>query len=258
VSFSGFAAATLSVVMNTLTTSAVGQPYISDGKIHLLILVDAAGNPVPCGTAGATYVRFDGTGAGMNPNSSGQTSLNVDLDDLDARTGGAVHNVYCGASICIKAQYITGGGQTKVDTHVSAETPYQIACPTCTLGLGYWKNHYPGNWPAGVVSGGLTLGTVSYTAAQLESILNTPPAGNGLIILAHQLITAKLNVANGSGAGPIASSISAADTLIGNLVVPPVGGGSRAPAATGALTQALDNYNSGITGPGACPSSSGS
>ena len=48
---------------------------------------------------------------------------------------------------------------------------------------------------------GLTLGTVAYTSDQICTILNTiPPAGkgknssaNGLYILAHQLITAKLN-----------------------------------------------------------------
>jgi hypothetical protein len=122
----------------------------------------------------------------------------------------------------------------------------------CTLGQGYWKNHFPGDWPASVASSGLTLGSVSYSATQLESIFGTAVAGNGLISLAHQLIAAKLNVAHGADPSAVAGAIAAADALIGSLVVPPVGSGSLAPAATSALVQALDNYNSGVTGPGAC------
>jgi len=62
-----------------------------------------------------------------------------------------------------------------------------------------------------------------------------------------------LNVATGASGAP--SAIASADAMIGSLVVPPVGGGSLAPATTSPLVQALDDYNSGVTGPGACPSS---
>jgi len=257
VSFSGFDASTLTVNINTATTSGVGQPYIDQGKIQLEILVDASGNPVPCGTVGATYVRFDTfTNGGKQP-VGGATSTSVDLDNLETTTNGAVHNAHCGDTICIRAHYVTGGGATHVDTHSSAGTSYEIVCAAggCTLGQGYWEHHYPDNWPASVISGGLTLGTVSYTAAQLESILaQNPVAGNGLIALAHQLIAAKLNVANGADGSTIASAIASADALIGGLIVPPVGSGSLPSSATGTLTSTLGDYNDGITGPGACPS----
>lgn len=125
----------------------------------------------------------------------------------------------------------------------------------CTYTQGYWKTHGPvptGNnlneWP--VTS--LTLGTVAYTDLQLQSIFDTPAAGNGLIVLAHQLIAAKLNVANGADGTDVAASIAAADALIGGLVVPPVGSGSLAPSATSELVTALTNYNEGATGPGHC------
>jgi hypothetical protein len=230
--------------MNTLTTATVGQPSIDAGKIQLQILVDSLGHPVPCGTAGATYVRFDGTGGGTNP-TGGLTAQTFDLDNLAATTGGAVLNVKCGDSICIRAHYVTGGGATKVDTHFSDPTPYHIDCPSCTLSQGFWKTHYPENWPGSVLSGGLTLGSVNYTAAQLESIFNTPVVGNGLVALAHQLIAAKLNIANGAGGGAVASAIASADALIGGLVAPPVGSGYLAPSATSALVQTLDDYNTG-------------
>ena len=117
----------------------------------------------------------------------------------------------------------------------------------CTFTQGYWKNH-PGVWPVP----SLTLGTVAYTQAQLLAIFGQPAAGNGLISLAHQLIAAKLNIANGADPTAISATILAADALIGGLVVPPVGAGFLAPASTSALTQALDDYNNGLTGPGHC------
>jgi hypothetical protein len=133
-----------------------------------------------------------------------------------------------------------------------------LACghdESCTLTQGYWKTHGPiptGNnsneWP--VTS--LILGTVSYTDLELQSIFDTPAGGNGLIALAHQLIAAKLNVANGADDTAVASAIEAADALIGGLVVPPVGAGFLAPSTTSALTGTLASYNEGATGPGHC------
>jgi hypothetical protein len=148
----------------------------------------------------------------------------------------------------------------------------------CTLTQGFWKTHGPagcasGNnadawmeasWPVGVptVSTGcpagaqpvLTLGTVNYCAAQICAILNTPASGNGLIFLAHQLIAAKLNVIMGATPPPsIVTAISNADALIGSLVVPPVGSGFLSPGSASSLTNTLDDFNNGTTGPGACP-----
>ncbi|MEO5987943.1 MAG: hypothetical protein ABIU54_10110 [Candidatus Eisenbacteria bacterium] len=138
----------------------------------------------------------------------------------------------------------------------SASSPTQRATTLlrsqqdCTYTQGYWKNH-PGAWPVG----NLTLGTVNYSAAQLMQIFNEPAAGNGLISLAHQLIAAKLNVANGATPpAAIVTAISQADALIGGLVAPPIGAGYLAPGSTSGLTNTLDNFNQGITGPGHCGS----
>jgi len=127
----------------------------------------------------------------------------------------------------------------------------------CTFTQGYWKTHGPtgcatGNntneWP--VTS--LTLGTVSYTDAQLCSIFNTPAAGNGLISLAHQLIAAKLNIANGADGSSVAAAIAAADAQIGNLVAPPVGSGSLSNSSVSSLVSTLTQFNEGLIGPGHC------
>ena len=56
----------------------------------------------------------------------------------------------------------------------------------------------------------LTLGTVVYNQLQLLSILSSPVKGDASIILAKQLIAAKLNIANGSDPTPIAATIATA------------------------------------------------
>ena len=104
----------------------------------------------------------------------------------------------------------------------------------CTLTQGFWKNHEE-DWPVS----SLTLGSASYTQAQLLTIFGTPVKGNGLISLAHQLIAAKLNIANGASASAISSTIAAADAMIGSLVVPPSGTGYLDPSVTSALSMIM-------------------
>ena len=146
---------------------------------------------------------------------------------------------------------------TPTPTPMATPTPTPTATPTptptprgCTRTQGFYQNN-PERWPAGVQS--LTLGTVTYTKAQLLSILDTPVEGNGLISLAHQLIAAKLNAAAGvTVPASVAQAIAAADALIGNRVVPPVGSGFLSTSSTSSLTTILDTYNNGDT-PGGPP-----
>jgi hypothetical protein len=130
-----------------------------------------------------------------------------------------------------------------------------IACATlpcnpgqnCTYTQGYWKNH-PDVWPLQ----SLTLGAVSYNESQLLQILNRPAQGNGLVILAHQLIATKLNIANGADPTAVQQSVIDADNMIGGLIVPPIGNGYLSPGQTSALTETLTEYNEGTIGPGHC------
>ena len=89
----------------------------------------------------------------------------------------------------------------------------------CPLGLGYWKTH-PTAWPVTT----LTLGTVAYTQEQLLAILNTNPGAgtksDASLVLADQLIAAKLNLANGSTPCTLADTVAAADALIDGRTIP--------------------------------------
>ena len=120
----------------------------------------------------------------------------------------------------------------------------------CTVSQGYWENH-PESWSRVLT---LTLGSVTYTQAQILAILRQPARGNGLVSLAHQLIATRLNLL--LGVVPPASvslAVDLADTTIGTLVVPPIGGGQLLPCSTSALTWMFREFNSGSIGPGHCP-----
>jgi hypothetical protein len=154
---------------------------------------------------------------------------------------------------------------TATATATPTSTPTATASPTvtatatatptstpvgCVFGQGFWKNH-PDQWPVTQ----LQLGNVTYTEDQLLSILHQPVRGNGLVLLAHQEIAAKLNIANGADESCIQQTLAAADTLIGNLVVPPVGNGFLRPRDVSALADTLEEYNEGMLCAASCEGS---
>ena len=125
----------------------------------------------------------------------------------------------------------------------------------CPLGQGYWKNH-PADWPVN----NLTLGTRTYTETQLLTVLTTA-IGRGnqadaSLILVHQLVAAKLNIANGSNPSPVQEVIAAADSLIGSRSIP-VGPRITPNTAQGAqmvsLASMLEQFNNGVLSPGCTP-----
>ena len=201
--------------------------------------------------------------------SQARQCITVNLGELLADQS---NNTTCTAALkCRTAYTIKGWAKATATKQISLKSA-ALSCSTlecsppgdgCTFTQGYWKAHGPtpkGNneyvWPQSVKDDGLFIGNPLYTAVQLLSIFNQEPKGNGLVSLAHQLIAAKLNIANGSNPSAIAATITAADALIGALIVPPIGGGELTPDQTSALNDALTDYNEGATGPGHCPPTS--
>ena len=97
------------------------------------------------------------------------------------------------------------------------------------------------------------LGSQTYTQAELLQILNTPSGGDASLILAKQLIAAKLNIAAGSDPTPVSSTITHADSLLsmfsGKLPyhVAPSSSIGQMMVSDG---NTLDNYNNGLLTPG--------
>ena len=122
---------------------------------------------------------------------------------------------------------------------------------SCPKSQGHWKNN-PSIWPVD----SFTLGSQSYTKAELLAILNTSTQTDASLILARQLIAAKLNIANGSDPGPVNSTIAHADGLLtgfgGKLPykVKPSSVIGQAMTADGSV---LSNYNNALLTPGCNP-----
>ena len=98
-----------------------------------------------------------------------------------------------------------------IDNNCNGQVDEGLVCtppPTaqCPHGQGYWKNH-PTAWP--VTS--LQLGTQTYNKTELLSLLKKPSTGDASLILARQLIAAKLNIAAGVDPKPVSTTITSAD-----------------------------------------------
>jgi hypothetical protein len=153
----------------------------------------------------------------------------------------------CNTAYVFRASALDATGQLRVSETIMCATLPCVGGTSCTYTQGYWRNH-PTAWP--VTS--LTLGTVTYQAAELMAILDNPAQNNGLVIMVHQLIAAKLNIANGADPSAIQQAVTDADNMIGALAAPPIGNGYLPPDQTSELTETLTEYNEGTIGPGHC------
>jgi hypothetical protein len=188
-----------------------------------------AGSALPATTPLAVRVATN-----SDPATIEQKINDADVKRYLAVSGHFVNNSYSAANVLLVSLRFTACAG-------------DLVTPPCTHSWGYWKTHGPGDcaqgnntnqWPAS----SLYLGTRSYSSSQLCSILlASPSGGNKLVSLAHQLIAAKFNVLRGSSTS-IQSTIDAADSYIGSLVIPPVGSGSKNSSTT--TESLLDTYNS--------------
>jgi hypothetical protein len=128
-------------------------------------------------------------------------------------------------------------------------TPTPVASG-CTYSPGYWRNH-PEGWPVS----DLGLGTELYTVDELLALLLTPTRSDASLLLAQQLIAAKLNVANQADDSAVAGAIDEADAWLGSYsgrLPYDVPASSRAGQAAIVLATLLGAYNNGQIGPGLC------
>ena len=116
---------------------------------------------------------------------------------------------------------------------------------------GYWKNH-PEAWPVS----SLTLGSRTYSQAELLMLLSLPTRGDASIKMAHHLIAAKLNLLVGTDPAPISDAIAEADALLSPFTGPlPYRVRQRTDLgkAMTIVKSTLDDYNNGGQTPGCVP-----
>ena len=124
---------------------------------------------------------------------------------------------------------------------------------TCTFTLDFYRNHME-EWPA-MHNGGdsMKIGCYWYHKDQLLQILNNTALDNGLIILAHQWIPARLNIFKGVWAPQeVLDAINGGHEIIGCRLIPPFGNNYRSPNEVKSAASILEDYNIGIIGPGYC------
>jgi len=149
----------------------------------------------------------------------------------------------------VEASMTNSGGSTVTSNSVTIEWVEEVVTDVCPFSQGYWKNH-PKDWPESALP--MKLGTTNYyNKDQLLTIFNTPPRGDASLILAHQLIAAKLNVANGSPVpSEVADAILDADNAIANRIIP---AGIRTSSTLGqmmtSIAKTLDMYNNKLLTP---------
>src|SRR5215469_99997 len=141
---------------------------------------------------------------------------------------------------------LTSSGSTVPITFNGADSVALTCGGTgCPATIGFWKHHA---FPNSVQSSGLTIGGVTYTAANLLTILNNN-AGNAVVILGRQLVGALLNLAAGAKHNANAdAAIANAESLLKsnslNLLTSFVAPSSALGQELLADEAVLDKYNS--------------
>jgi RHS repeat-associated protein len=124
----------------------------------------------------------------------------------------------------------------------------------CVRSQGYWSTH-PAEWPvSSLVLGNAGNPAHTYSASELLSFLRAPVRNDASLVLAQQLIAAKLNVASGARPDPVAAQLARADELLGLFTGRlPYRLGPRTPVGGEMTTVArvLEAYNKGEV-PGSC------
>jgi hypothetical protein len=87
------------------------------------------------------------------------------------------------------------------------------SCPeNLPNGLGYWKTH-PDLWPVEFIKVGNRLLGKEYII-QTVAEMRASSDGDGVIILLHQIIPAKINIEGGVDPSPVADAVAQADSLL--------------------------------------------
>jgi hypothetical protein len=146
---------------------------------------------------------------------------------------------------------LTGFNPFDITFNGTTSTTIELMCSTgtgCPATIGFWKNTKKHPFPSSVQSSGLNIGGVTYSAANLLTILNAN-GGNAVVILGRQLVGALLNLAAGAKDNMAAdTAIADAESLLSmnslNLLTSFVDPSSTLGQALLADEAVLDHYNS--------------
>ena len=204
-----------------------GEAGIPGVKVNL-VCKDAAGNVVATATAttdaNGKYLFIDVP--------AGVCEVTVDTSSV---TGD------CNVAVCATKVTVTlAAGQVYLDADFCFKPPPPEGPGTGTP--GYWKTH-PEAWPVDSI----VIGGITYTKAQAIAILWIADGGDKSRTVFRHLLSAKLNLLNGTDPSCISGDIATADAW---MALHPVGskvaGSSAAWAEISGTATKLDDYNNGL------------
>jgi hypothetical protein len=249
-------------------TGTYGVPFASNPGSGTNAVVVATTGGVGPGTASAS---FDFASASIVEADARVTVADDHAGQLGTTTAAAAPQVFSYSGSV--GPYATNGVHTYTNiasfvTNDSSTTGndswtvfVDIPSPACTLSQGYWKTHsefgparYDDVWsllPSGAGSAFFSSGKSYY------QVLRTPPQGNIYYVLAQAYIAAELNSLNGADLAAVKTGFDEARALLGQYTPAQVvllkgKGGIDLRARFAALATTLDQYNTGVIGPGAC------
>jgi uncharacterized delta-60 repeat protein len=212
----------------------------SDIELHLdfgLARYNTDGSPdTTFGTGGKVMTPFQGTDAAQG------VAIQPDCKIVAAGYTWPVENTPDG-------EFLTGDSNFALARYDGGVCSVSVA--PCPKSQGYWKNHASG-WPVTT----LALGSTLYTQAELLALLGATSPNDASLILARQLIAAKLNIAGGADAAPVSGVIADADALLsgfGGKLTYKVKPGSATGKAMIADASVLDSYDQALLTPGCSP-----
>jgi uncharacterized delta-60 repeat protein len=193
-----------------------GMAFPGFDEIAFTVAVQSDGKVVAAGTAHGPAV-YDFAVARLNPDGR--------PDQTFGPSGTGVMTDFFGMNDGINALLIQVDGKIlAAGTVVSGPTWYMalaryLASPDspapsrCPRSYGYWRSHLE-EWPVS----SLTLGSQSYGTTELTALLHSPAKGDASVILARQLIAAKLNLAAGAGSKDLEAVVAVADGLLAGFI----------------------------------------
>jgi hypothetical protein len=169
---------------------------------------------------------------------------------IDETSAGFVSAAYVGTAGSGSGAYVDATTPLRINQYHGFTVTYVNHVDQdvgCTYTQGWYKNPKH-DWP----SGDIQRGTSFDGGAGAEAVLNTPPKGNVYYVLAHQYITALLNIQGGASSDDITQALAdAADYFADASVANPLPAGWTKDEVT-AIADILDDYNNGLIGPGHC------
>jgi hypothetical protein len=234
-----------------------------------------ANGPTASGSSSLLWLIVYNNGVEIYRNENGISQTNFVVPGLPAGLTIIANEVLpsqtaTGASVTVNTLHVINAGQSDF---VLGSVTVSIDCGTgsgggpqevppdagCTRTQGYYKTHESVTTSLIASMGGtLTLGCQTYSAQQVLALLSMPTKGDASLILAKQLIAAKLNVKSGAGTpNSVDTAIADADALLcqfsGKLPYNVKSSSVKGQKMT-SLAGTLDQYNNGASagGPDHC------